>query len=143
MTTADGCQALHYLASSAPTHLFYNVPIFISLMLDLVRAGADVNHQNRRGRSVLHELCRQENWTFCVAFLYFFPQADVNSMDMNGNTPLHMAVKANHPRLVEVLLNCGSFPDMIGFYFPFFSYSSLFSMFLFSPTPQKRKILFF
>jgi ankyrin repeat protein len=84
----------------------------------MINSGGDVNHQNRRGRTALHELCSQANWTLCVYFLSLFPSVDVNCMDMNRETPLHVAVRANHPRLVEILLDFGAHPDISGIFLP-------------------------
>jgi ankyrin repeat protein len=39
-------------------------------------------------------------------------------MDMNRETPLHVAVRANHPRLVEILLDFGAHPDISGIFLP-------------------------
>jgi len=111
----EGNQPLYYLASLASVSFFYDPLRFFHIAMDMVCAGGDVNHQNRKGRTVFHELCSQANWTFCVCFLYLFPFIDVNCMDMNGETPLHVAVRANQPRLVEVMLDFGAYPDISGF----------------------------
>ena len=84
------------------------------MSFEMVAAGAEINHQNKKGRTVFHELCAQANWTFCVYFLYFFPAINTNCMDMNRETPLHFAVRANQSRLVEVLLDVGALPDISG-----------------------------
>ena len=110
----DGNTPLLFLAANAAVAFASDPILFIRLAIDLVNGGSDVNHQNRKGRTAIHELCHQMNWSFSVLFLYMFPFVDVNGMDMAGETPLHIAAYTNQPNLVEVLLEYGALPDTSG-----------------------------
>lgn len=61
---------------------------------DLVKAGADPNHQDIHGRTPLHEAM---DYNFLSAIVLLENGADPTIKDSCGRTPLHLAVHNEHP----------------------------------------------
>lgn len=87
----------------------------------LVDHGADVNHTDTHGNSVLHYACyRQPRYPYglndrgaeiAVRFL-IGRGADVNPEGgRDGSSPLQTAYNAQHPRIVHILLGAGADPN--------------------------------
>ncbi|KAK3284163.1 hypothetical protein CYMTET_8168 [Cymbomonas tetramitiformis] len=76
----------------------------------LVKLGADINTQDRRGRTPLHFVCH----VGCLSLVEEFIAAGANkeAQDQNGNniqnTPLHYAADAGHVEIVAALLKAGA-----------------------------------
>ena len=68
----------------------------------LIKFGADVNFQNHKGQTVLHEAISQQSFNG-VKFL-MKKGADVNLTDKNGNTPLMLAVSKGLFKIAECLI---------------------------------------
>ena len=63
---------------------------------------------DRRGDGILHEAAKSG---MCVRMEWFF---DVDERNNIGETPLHLAVKFQHPRDVEMLLRTGATIEVTG-----------------------------
>jgi len=81
------------------------------LVLHLARAGASLNVQRQRQKrgTALHTAAKSDRVDAVKALLAV--GADVNSLDRDGNTPLHYAAQGGSRRAMRVLLTEGS-PDL-------------------------------
>jgi len=80
-----------------------------SRALELLRAKASVNHQDRKGDSALHWASRWGNCNILIALVG--AKADLKAQTSNGNTPLHEASWKGNNAILDVLLN-GSMIDV-------------------------------
>ena len=94
--------------------LFYavnhdNADMF-SYLLDKVRLGARINDKDESGQSLLHVAAQKGNERIIFELAGDEPGygADVNSVDANQNTPLHIAARANKPSAARFLLSLGA-----------------------------------
>lgn len=76
------------------------------IVKELVKAGADMNYKDHKGRSpLIYAIKRNDEKT--LAFL-LNAGADSNTLNENHRTPLHLACKKGNPLMVEELLNHGA-----------------------------------
>lgn len=94
-TDASGKTALHYSAGQLKTGDYSRRnPSIVRL---LVQAGADVNIvENQHGWTPLHEACSNQNDTedtcIDIATHLLAANADLQAVDRNGDTPLHLCL---------------------------------------------------
>ena len=70
-----------------------------------------INLKDRDGRTLLMSSCIYDYYDLAKELIVL--NADVNSQDNLGFTPLHAAVKSGNIRLVELLLNSGASPNIV------------------------------
>jgi len=73
----------------------------------LIEAGADVNAATAKGRICLHECSSAE-----MAKLLMSHGSTLDSKDIDGDTPLHCAIRHGHPAVVGVLVDSGARVDI-------------------------------
>ncbi|XP_055998778.1 uncharacterized protein LOC125653998 isoform X1 [Ostrea edulis] len=78
----------------------------VSIMEELVKAGADVNLQDRRGNTPLIAACKGGHVSIVEELVK--AGADVNLQNDYGNTPLIAACKGGHVSVVEELVKAGA-----------------------------------
>jgi ankyrin repeat protein len=98
-TQLDAVVALSMPEHSTPEEL----QALKSLVKFLLTAGADVNAQDRYGRTRLHRAVWQNN-ILDVQALLKYDKTDVNAKDKGGETPLHRAACNGRTETVQVLL---------------------------------------
>eukprot|EP00026_Physarum_polycephalum_P022476 Phypoly_transcript_26592.p1 GENE.Phypoly_transcript_26592~~Phypoly_transcript_26592.p1 ORF type:complete len:117 (+),score=8.50 Phypoly_transcript_26592:1-351(+) len=73
----------------------------------LTKVGFNPNIQiTPKGGTVLHwiiQVCQLPRYVEAVA-----KRANVNAIDKDGKTPLHLAAKSKHPDVVSILVNLGA-----------------------------------
>jgi hypothetical protein len=70
-------------------------------IIELVKAGADINIADDRGRTPINNAAEFGN-DDCVALLVAY-DADINIADNDGNTPMKRALKKDHEKIVKLL----------------------------------------
>ena len=85
----------------------------------LINNGANINHQDRIGYSVLHFIGQDKLVDFAKYFLE--KGADPNLQDIHGNTPLWTAIfnekiQTHNSGVVKLLLKFGANPDITNNY---------------------------
>ena len=94
--------------------LFYavghNNADLLSFLLTEVKLGARVNDKNPEGSSLLHVAAKNgsERMIFELAGDEPGYQAEVNAVDAEGNTPLHVAAFAKYASTARFLLSLGA-----------------------------------
>jgi len=91
--TSDGCTALLVACQGR----FHNV------VLELLRAGANVNSPTKDGRTPLMAAARSNSTS--VATLLLRSQADINWQDGSGRTALHESAQHGHVAMVRLLVD--------------------------------------
>ena len=71
------------------------------VIIELVKAGADVNIADDRGRTPI-SYAAERGYDDCVALLVAY-DADINIADKDGNTPMKLALKNGHEKVVKLL----------------------------------------
>ena len=71
------------------------------VIIELVKAGADINIADNRGRTPINNAAEFGN-NDCVALLVAY-DADINIADNDGNTPMKRALKNDHEKVVKLL----------------------------------------
>ena len=71
------------------------------VIIELVKAGADVNIADDRGRTPI-SYAAYHGYDDCVAFLVAY-DADINIADNDGKTPMKLALKKDHEKIVKLL----------------------------------------
>ena len=71
------------------------------VIIELVKAGADVNIADDRGRTPI-SYAAYHGYDDCVAFLVAY-DADINIADNDGKTPMKRALKKDHEKVVKLL----------------------------------------
>ena len=71
------------------------------VIIELVKAGADVNIADDRGRTPI-SYAAYHGYDDCVALLVAY-DADINIADNDGNTPMKLALKKDHEKIVKLL----------------------------------------
>jgi len=69
-------------------------------------SGADVDHRDEQGLTLLHRAARDNRLTVVKALLE--GGARVDGADLAGDTPLHYAVAAEHVDVVDALVEAGA-----------------------------------
>ena len=71
------------------------------VIIELVKAGADINIADNRGRTPINNAAEFGN-DDCVALLVAY-DADINIADNDGYTPMKRALKKDHEKVVKLL----------------------------------------
>ena len=71
------------------------------VIMELVKAGADVNIVDNRGRPPIRNAAEHGN-DDCVALLVAY-DADIKIADNDGDTPMKRALKNDHEKVVKLL----------------------------------------
>ncbi|XP_046563153.1 serine/threonine-protein phosphatase 6 regulatory ankyrin repeat subunit B-like isoform X2 [Haliotis rubra] len=90
---SDGNTALHFSSLSDEPHSH-------EVIQALLKEGANVQMQNRKGQTPLHCAARNKCME-CVELL--LPVSDVNAQDTDGNTALHFSFLSDEPHSHEVI----------------------------------------
>ncbi|PVD34477.1 hypothetical protein C0Q70_05752 [Pomacea canaliculata] len=77
----------------------------------LIKAGADVNKRNSKGKTALHAACTNEN--FPLVNLLLEKGALVNAGSVFIATPIHEAVLKGNPEIVQRLIAAGADVNMV------------------------------
>ncbi len=81
----------------------------VSLIRSLLDAGADFNHKDARGNTILHILCtRPGAGREAIVERLASQVRDVNLRNFDDRTPLHLAVMAGNLAVVNSLLDAGA-----------------------------------
>jgi ankyrin repeat protein len=75
---------------------------------EFFKDGGSVNHKNHDGHSLLMLAACHNRWGLCAWLVK--NGADVNSIDLSGNTVLMGACLKGHTRIVKLLLHAGADP---------------------------------
>jgi ankyrin repeat protein len=81
----------------------------LSLLIQLLTEGADINAADRNGETLLFDAAETESDG--IAQLLLEAGADVNAAAKSGVTPLHAAAAAGHAQVVQLLLQAGAKTD--------------------------------
>jgi ankyrin repeat protein len=84
----------------------------ISLMLDLLKQGTDVNDKDDDGQTALHKAVASGHRSAVIALLAH--GADMGEKDAKGRTPLLVAAENGHAQLVSILTSPDSVKDLAG-----------------------------
>ena len=84
----------------------------ISLMLEFLKQGADVNDKDDDGQTALHKAVAGGHRSAVIALLAH--GADMGERDAKGRTPLFVAAESGHKELVLLLISPDSVKDMAG-----------------------------
>ncbi len=79
----------------------------ISLIVELLKGGADVNDKDDNGRTALHKAAAKGHQGACVTLLSY--GADSGEKDKEGITPLMVAAEGGHVNVVGLMLS----PDAV------------------------------
>ena len=79
----------------------------VATMTKLVRAGADVCSTDSESMSCLM-FAAHSGQTDAVRYLAGLPEVDLDQQSTDDRTALHFAVEANHPDVVQVLIDAGA-----------------------------------
>lgn len=90
----------------------YHTPLAMATLLGheecvkiLLNAGANPNHVGRDGMCPLHLAVKTNNVSIC-RLLLGTKQTDCNMLDVQGDSPLLIALALGHAQVLEELLNC-------------------------------------
>src|SRR5579864_3483202 len=84
----------------------------ISLMLEFLKQGADVNDKDDEGQTALHKAVAAGHRSAVVALLTY--GADMGEKDAKGRTPLMVAAENGHAQLVSILTNPDTVKNLAG-----------------------------
>jgi ankyrin repeat protein len=118
----DGNSLLHELASRNVANSLNRNPSYgggVPVWKWLVKQGLGLHSKNVAGRTPLHILCKtvwNENLALVTKWVPFYfvvsETNDLNSPDMYGLYPLHVAATTN-PRYARALLEAGADPTVV------------------------------
>jgi ankyrin repeat protein len=84
----------------------------ISLMLDFLKHGADVNDKDNDGETALHKAVAGGHRSAVVALLTH--GADMGEKDSKGRTPLMVAAENGHAEIVQILISPDNVKELAG-----------------------------
>jgi ankyrin repeat protein len=84
----------------------------VSLLLELLKSGADVNDKDEQGRTALHKAAEKGNRSAAIMLLMF--GADVGEKDAKGLNALHVAAAAGHTEIVTLFCKPYEFAGIAG-----------------------------
>src|SRR5262249_2467369 len=84
----------------------------ISLMLEFLKQGADVNDKDDEGQTALHKAVAAGHRSTVIALLTH--GADMGEKDAKGRTPLMVAAENGHTQLVSLLISPESVKELAG-----------------------------
>jgi ankyrin repeat protein len=99
---AERTQAMHEAAEKGQ----------VSLLLELLKSGADVNDKDDHGRTALHKAAEKGNRSAVIMLLMF--GADVGEKDAKGLNALHVAAAAGHSEIVTLFCKPYEFGGIAG-----------------------------
>lgn len=76
----------------------------------LLENGAEINAADKYGATALHRAVSKANITI-IEQLLGQPKINVNAMDCEGNTPLHICAEETKVDIAKLLLKHGANPD--------------------------------
>lgn len=82
----------------------YNRPQIIAL---LITRGAPTDVRDNAGNTALHEAAHRGHVEATHALLHF-SHRELNARNQSANAPLHLAVSANHPEIIRLLIAAGT-----------------------------------
>lgn len=97
--TESGSSALFFLKS-------YDPKAFPSLLEAFAAKGADLNHQDHYGSTLLHHLIQRGELEMIQCLLSY--GVDLALMDKKGLSPLHLACQLGHTHLLQPLIAAGA-----------------------------------
>ncbi|XP_071580854.1 uncharacterized protein [Temnothorax nylanderi] len=80
-------------------------------LTELLGESGDINQTDSYGRTVLHTLAADGNASLLELALAACPQAKLEAVDRNGQTPLNLAARHGYADVVRVLLAAGARAD--------------------------------
>ncbi|XP_029174037.1 ankyrin repeat domain-containing protein 50 isoform X4 [Nylanderia fulva] len=80
-------------------------------LTELLGESGDINQADSYGRTVLHTLAADGNASLLELALAACPQAKLEAVDRNGQTPLNLAARHGYADVVRVLLAAGARAD--------------------------------
>ncbi|XP_072761084.1 uncharacterized protein [Anoplolepis gracilipes] len=80
-------------------------------LTELLGESGDINQTDSYGRTVLHTLATDGNASLLELALAACPQAKLEAVDRNGQTPLNLAARHGYADVVRVLLAAGARAD--------------------------------
>ncbi|CCW61332.1 unnamed protein product [Phytomonas sp. EM1] len=106
---SQGASALHYAAAWCPPGETSVLELFLSPLVNNIQSSnsgvpIDVNAVDMAGRTPLYYATAAGNVTTMKWLLQLGSAVRAGRPDKNGLTPLHVAVRKNHPRAVAVLV---------------------------------------
>jgi ankyrin repeat protein len=99
---AERTQAMHEAAEKGQ----------VSLLLELLKSGADVNDKDDQGRTALHKAAEKGNRSAAIMLLMF--GADVGEKDAKGLNALHVAAAAGNSEIVTLFCKPYEFGGIAG-----------------------------
>src|SRR5262245_40187557 len=84
----------------------------VSVLLELLKSGADVNDKDEQGRTALHKAAEKGNRSAAIMLLMF--GADVGEKDAKGLNALHAAAAAGHTEIVTLFCKPYEFAGVAG-----------------------------
>ncbi|KAI4349578.1 hypothetical protein L6164_010151 [Bauhinia variegata] len=84
----------------------------IDIVKILVVSGCRINNSVDR---VLHEAAAMNRVDFMEILVKFLGNIDVNSVDSDGRTPIHVGALYGHVKVIEFCLSVGGNPDVVDF----------------------------
>eukprot|EP01102_Stenamoeba_stenopodia_P020552 TRINITY_DN8058_c0_g1_i2.p1 TRINITY_DN8058_c0_g1~~TRINITY_DN8058_c0_g1_i2.p1 ORF type:complete len:511 (+),score=88.21 TRINITY_DN8058_c0_g1_i2:648-2180(+) len=106
--TNEGNLSIHYLVKN--TYKPEEIPLFLSVLHAMLE-NVDINHETKKGESVLHYACLSGNPDAAIQTLIEFG-AKLHIENKRGNTPLHMAILKKHTSVVKLMLAHGADPNL-------------------------------
>lgn len=113
LTDADGNSCLHSACEAG----------MISTVQGMLDCNADVLSKNKYGETPLHKAASCGSDCSDVCLLLLGKEANVNVIDINGNTPLHVALRHGNVKAAGVLLENGADWKLINVYWETVVYS--------------------
>lgn len=89
---------------------------YIDIAKLLINLGADVNIKTNRNVTALHLVSKIDNESDKIAKMLIENKAEVNSLDFEGNTPLHEACMSGKSNIVNLLIKNGAEINIKGKY---------------------------
>jgi ankyrin repeat protein len=110
--TNEGNYPLHYLVKN--TYKAEEAHVLLSVMENMLADhGLELDHQTKKGETVLHYACLSQQPDLVMPTLLRFG-ANPNIINKRGNTPLHMAVLKKQTSTIQLLLQHGANPTIPG-----------------------------